>query len=163
MTSLDTQIQKASMVIALWENCKVEIPAWPKIPCAEPPLQTPRKTFLYGVWDLKSGRSEESPQCIAQAGKHPYQANCSSLEKLPIDFRSRRLAKLTFGSPGRWHASLVIKMVLVKLIQNYDFRLEVSGERVKWFWETFQMPYERTRVLMRKRNICDQENIKRAH
>ncbi|KAG6990988.1 cytochrome P450 [Physcia stellaris] len=54
--------------------------------------------------------------------------------------------------PGRWHASLIIKMVLVKLIQDYDFRLEAGGKRVKWFWETFQMPYEGTRVLMKKRN-----------
>lgn len=53
--------------------------------------------------------------------------------------------------PGRWHASLVIKLVLVKLIQEYDFRLEDEKKRVKWFWETFQMPYENTRVLMRKR------------
>ena len=54
-------------------------------------------------------------------------------------------------SPGRWHASLVIKMVLVKLIQEYDFRLEDENKRVKWFWETFQMPNENTRVLMKKR------------
>jgi len=61
------------------------------------------------------------------------------------------MEKLTSDSPGRWHASLVIKMVLVKLIQDYDFRLEYDGKRVKWFWETFQMPYEGTRVLMKKR------------
>jgi len=61
------------------------------------------------------------------------------------------MEKLTSDSPGRWHASLVIKMALVKLIQEYDFRLEDDGKRVKWFWETFQMPYEGTRVLMKKR------------
>ena len=42
-------------------------------------------------------------------------------------------------------------MVLVKLIQEYDFRLEDDSKRIKWFWETFQMPYESTRVLMKKR------------
>ena len=41
-------------------------------------------------------------------------------------------------------------MALVKLIQDYDFRLEDDGKRVKWFWETFQMPYENTKVLMRR-------------
>ncbi len=67
----------------------------------------------------------------------------------------RMLTSLSSRSPGRWHASLVIKMVLVKLIQEYDFRLENDGKRVKWFWETFQMPYEDTRVLMRKRKQVD--------
>ena len=43
-----------------------------------------------------------------------------------------------------------MKMALVKLIQEYDFRLEDNGKRVKWFWETFQMPYKSTRVLMKK-------------
>ena len=44
-----------------------------------------------------------------------------------------------------------MKMALVKLIQEYDFRLEDDKRSEEWFWETFQMPYESTRVLMRKR------------
>lgn len=67
----------------------------------------------------------------------------------------RTLTFRAIHSPGRWHASLVIKVVLVKLIQEYDFRLEDDSKRVKWFWETFQMPYEDTRVLMRKRRKHD--------
>ena len=63
---------------------------------------------------------------------------------------NKSIRTLNFSSPGRWHASLVIKMALVKLIQEYDFRLEDNGKRVKWFWETFQMPYENTRVLMKR-------------
>ncbi len=54
-------------------------------------------------------------------------------------------------SPGRWHAALVIKMALVHLILKYDFRLENENESHKWFWETFQMPYESSKVLFRKR------------
>ena len=54
-------------------------------------------------------------------------------------------------SPGRWHAALVLKMALVELLQKYDFRLEDEGARVKWWWETFQMPVEGTRVLLRRR------------
>ena len=46
-------------------------------------------------------------------------------------------------------------MILVKLIQEYDFRLEDDAKRVKWFWETWQMPYESTRVLMKKRGKPD--------
>lgn len=53
-------------------------------------------------------------------------------------------------SPGRWHSSLVIKMALVKLIREYDFRLEDDRKRVKWYWETSQMPYESTKVLMKR-------------
>ena len=44
-----------------------------------------------------------------------------------------------------------MKMVFVKLVQEFDFRLEDGNKREKWFWETFQMPYESTRVLMKKR------------
>ncbi|MCJ1248353.1 hypothetical protein MMC30_005570 [Trapelia coarctata] len=53
--------------------------------------------------------------------------------------------------PGRWHAALVLKMALVQLLKEYDFRLENEGARLKWWWETFQMPYESTRVAFRKR------------
>jgi len=44
-------------------------------------------------------------------------------------------------------------MALVELLQKYDFHLEDEGARVKWWWETFQMPVEKTRVLVRKR-VC---------
>ncbi|KAL8824241.1 MAG: hypothetical protein Q9191_005189 [Dirinaria sp. TL-2023a] len=53
--------------------------------------------------------------------------------------------------PGRWHSSLVMKMTLVKLIQEYDFRLEDSKKPVRWHWESFQMPYESTKMLIKKR------------
>ncbi|KAI9660584.1 MAG: hypothetical protein M1821_009936 [Bathelium mastoideum] len=53
--------------------------------------------------------------------------------------------------PGRWHASFVIKLALVNLIERYDFRLEGEPSTYKWFWETFQMPYESSRVLMKRR------------
>jgi len=59
-----------------------------------------------------------------------------------------------FGSkacPGRWHAALVLKLSIVHLVQNYDFKLENPTARKKWFWETFQMPYESTKVLFRNR------------
>ena len=46
-------------------------------------------------------------------------------------------------------------MVLVKLIIEYDFRLEDGKAKVKWFWETFQMPFENTRVLFRKRKVAE--------
>ncbi|KAI9690295.1 MAG: hypothetical protein M1822_009256 [Bathelium mastoideum] len=53
--------------------------------------------------------------------------------------------------PGRWHASFVIKLALVNLIERYDFRLEGEPSSYKWFWETFQMPYESSKVLMKRR------------
>ena len=54
-------------------------------------------------------------------------------------------------SPGRWHAAIVMKMAIVYLVKNYDFRLENEASRHKWFWETFQMPYESSKILVRKR------------
>ncbi|KAI9709132.1 MAG: hypothetical protein M1820_003578 [Bogoriella megaspora] len=53
--------------------------------------------------------------------------------------------------PGRWHASFVIKLALVNLIERYEFRLEGEPSTYKWFWETFQMPYESSRILMKRR------------
>lgn len=54
-------------------------------------------------------------------------------------------------SPGRWHAALVMKLVIVHMVANYDFRLEDESAPQKWFWETFQMPYESTKLRFRKR------------
>jgi hypothetical protein len=54
-------------------------------------------------------------------------------------------------SPGRFHAALVMKMVLVHLVSNYDFRFEDEKARRQFRWETFTMPYESTQVLLRQR------------
>ena len=53
-------------------------------------------------------------------------------------------------SPGRWHGALVIKMAIIHLVTNYDFRLEDEKAKTHFFWETFQMPYESTRVLFKR-------------
>jgi hypothetical protein len=53
-------------------------------------------------------------------------------------------------SPGRWHGALVIKMVVVEVLKNFDFRLEDENQRTHFWWETFQMPYESTRVVFSK-------------
>lgn len=42
-------------------------------------------------------------------------------------------------------------MALAHLINNYEFRLEDESKNYRWFWETFQMPYESSRVSIRKR------------
>ncbi|KAI0186876.1 cytochrome P450 [Xylaria flabelliformis] len=59
-----------------------------------------------------------------------------------------------FGSlacPGRFHASLVIKMVLSELLLRYELELEDARIRTRWSWETFTMPYESTRVVFKLR------------
>ncbi|KAF4628994.1 hypothetical protein G7Y89_g9153 [Cudoniella acicularis] len=61
-----------------------------------------------------------------------------------------------FGSlacPGRFHASLMIKMVLVHLISGFDFRIEDEKVATQWKWEPFTMPFESTRVQFRRRDI----------
>lgn len=54
-------------------------------------------------------------------------------------------------SPGRWHSALVIKMVLVQLMTDWDIRLQDENTRKYFFWETFQMPYESTGVLFKNK------------
>lgn len=56
-----------------------------------------------------------------------------------------------FDSPGRFHASIVIKMIMAQLITGYDIRLEDEKARRMWSFETFAMPYESTRFIMKKR------------
>lgn len=53
-------------------------------------------------------------------------------------------------SPGRFHASLIIKMILSQLLLKYEFKLEDEKARTRWSWETFTMPYESTRVVFTK-------------
>ncbi|KAI4214045.1 MAG: hypothetical protein LQ351_003449 [Letrouitia transgressa] len=53
--------------------------------------------------------------------------------------------------PGRYHASLVLKLIVIHLVSRYDFRLEKEEQPWKWYWDSFQMPYESTRVLVRPR------------
>ncbi|KAI0481374.1 putative cytochrome P450 [Xylariaceae sp. FL0804] len=60
-----------------------------------------------------------------------------------------------FGSlacPGRFHAGLVIKMVLSHLLLGYELRLENDKARTRWSWETFTLPYESTRVVLTPRD-----------
>ena len=56
-------------------------------------------------------------------------------------------------SPGRFHASLVIKLVLVHLVMNYEFRLEDVNAPRLWNWQNFTVPYDKTRVEFRRRSI----------
>ncbi|MCJ1330549.1 hypothetical protein MMC10_007234 [Thelotrema lepadinum] len=57
-----------------------------------------------------------------------------------------------FGSlacPGRFHASLMMKLVLVHLITRYDFQFRDEKAPRQWRWETFTMPFEKTEILVR--------------
>lgn len=53
-------------------------------------------------------------------------------------------------SPGRFYASLAMKMVLSGILSEFDIRLENQQARTRWFWETFAMPYESTRVVFKR-------------
>ncbi|KAK6204090.1 hypothetical protein LQW54_008444 [Pestalotiopsis sp. IQ-011] len=57
----------------------------------------------------------------------------------------------SLACPGRFHASLIIKMILSQLLLKYEFKLEDEKARTRWSWETFTMPYESTRVVFTKR------------
>lgn len=62
-----------------------------------------------------------------------------------------------FGSlacPGRFHASTVLKLIISYLVMRYDLRLENEKERTMWSWETFIMPYESTRFVLKER-VCN--------
>ncbi|KAK8010137.1 cytochrome P450 [Apiospora arundinis] len=57
----------------------------------------------------------------------------------------------SLACPGRFHASLAMKMVLSGILLAFDIRLEDPKARTKWHWETFAMPYESTKVIFKRR------------
>ena len=57
----------------------------------------------------------------------------------------------SLACPGRLHAALVMKLVMAKLLQEYDLSLEKPGARTRWYWETFTMPYQNTRMVLTER------------
>ncbi|KAI1471052.1 cytochrome P450 [Daldinia caldariorum] len=61
-----------------------------------------------------------------------------------------------FGSlacPGRFHASLAIKIAISQLLLKYDLSLENDKARTKWTWETFTMPYKSTKIILKDRSL----------
>ncbi|KAH8889144.1 cytochrome P450 [Thozetella sp. PMI_491] len=56
----------------------------------------------------------------------------------------------SLACPGRFHASLVIKIVVSRLLLRYDLRLQDETARTRWSWETFTMPYGSTRLVLKE-------------
>lgn len=59
-----------------------------------------------------------------------------------------------FGSlacPGRFHASIIIKLILAHLVCKFELKLEDEKASRLWSWETFTMPYESTRFILKQR------------
>jgi hypothetical protein len=54
-------------------------------------------------------------------------------------------------SPGRFHVNFVTKIVLSQLLTRYDMGLENQDAPRKWFWETFALPSESARIVIRDR------------
>ncbi|MCJ1267977.1 hypothetical protein MMC22_007863 [Lobaria immixta] len=57
----------------------------------------------------------------------------------------------SWACPGRFYASFIMKLVLIHIIMNYDFRLEDPHAPRTWSWRTFRVPYERARMMFRAR------------
>ncbi|KAL5392300.1 hypothetical protein DPSP01_000814 [Paraphaeosphaeria sporulosa] len=57
----------------------------------------------------------------------------------------------SLACPGRVHASTVIKIVILQILQRFDISLENEQERRMWSWETFTMPYESTRFVLKEK------------
>ncbi|QKX59174.1 uncharacterized protein TRUGW13939_06306 [Talaromyces rugulosus] len=51
--------------------------------------------------------------------------------------------------PGRFHAALVMKIILAHIVSHYELTLESKG-RTKFMWESFTLPYDSTRVSLKK-------------
>ncbi|KAH8700861.1 putative cytochrome P450 [Talaromyces proteolyticus] len=58
----------------------------------------------------------------------------------------------SLACPGRHHASLVLKLVVATLLVDYEIELDAKRSRRHWTWESFSIPYNSTRVLLRRRS-----------
>lgn len=56
-------------------------------------------------------------------------------------------------SPGRFHASIVMKLVIAHIVMRFRIKLEDERARTLWSWETFIMPYESTRFVLQERIV----------
>ncbi|KAF2463764.1 cytochrome P450 [Lindgomyces ingoldianus] len=57
----------------------------------------------------------------------------------------------SLACPGRFYASLVMKLIVSQILLQYNIRLENEKARTKWCWESFTMPYESTRIAFQER------------
>jgi len=44
-----------------------------------------------------------------------------------------------------------MKLVIAHIVMRYEMRLEDEKARTSWSWETFVMPYESTRFVLKER------------
>jgi len=58
----------------------------------------------------------------------------------------------SLACPGRFYASLIMKLILSEILSKYTIKLENEKARTKFYWESFTMPYESTRIILQKRN-----------
>ncbi|KAH5296212.1 hypothetical protein HBI12_213850 [Parastagonospora nodorum] len=61
----------------------------------------------------------------------------------------------SLACPGRFHASLVMKLVIAHIVMRYNMKLEDDKARTLWKWETFTMPYESARFVLEERSSQD--------
>ncbi|KAF2274907.1 cytochrome P450 [Westerdykella ornata] len=57
----------------------------------------------------------------------------------------------SLACPGRFYASLIMKLIISQILLTYNVSLENEKARTKWYWESFTMPYESTRIVLRER------------
>ncbi|PYI08311.1 putative cytochrome P450 [Aspergillus sclerotiicarbonarius CBS 121057] len=64
----------------------------------------------------------------------------------------------SLACPGRFHATIVLKLALANILLRYHIRLEDPQMRSHWMYEAFSMPYESTKVILTPRGTA--ENFK---
>lgn len=54
-------------------------------------------------------------------------------------------------SPARFHATLVMKLILSHIITNYDCRLETPNVPCSTTWRSYNLPKDETRIVFEPR------------
>ncbi|RAK98108.1 cytochrome P450 [Aspergillus ibericus CBS 121593] len=64
----------------------------------------------------------------------------------------------SLACPGRFHATLILKLALVNILLRYHIRLEDPKMQSHWMYEAFSMPYESTKVIFTPRGTAERCN-----
>jgi len=109
-------------------------------------------TFSSGGPHVLEGHMACISLCDAMRNEADY-PNANVFDGSRFTDVSEKYSTWGFGSlacQGRFHASLIMKLVLIHVIARWEFRLEDEKASRQWKWETFKMPWQSTRVQFRK-------------
>lgn len=93
---------------------------------------------------------------------HPLKYSPTAYAGIPHYLSFFVLALIKCNSKGRYQASLVVKLLVSQFIIRYEMRLEDPNAKRQWIWESFNLPYENTKIVFTERKTYGKARKARA-